>query len=115
MFICQLEHRGLNESDGSSQPVCARYERLPFMFGVIYSTVKACVSRVPHDMIFTKNEGEDTECLSSALLLSYIYFQVAVLSQAKFRYERPPYSLSKHWQCNLGQGGEGEVPCKSHP
>ena len=49
------------------------------------------------------------ELLSSALLLRCIYFQVAMLSEAKFGRERPPYLLSKHWKCNPGEVGEGEV------
>jgi len=34
---------------------------------------------------------------------------VAVLSEAKFGRERPPYILSKHCKCNPGEAAEGEV------
>jgi len=49
------------------------------------------------------------ELLSSAPLLRCIYLQVAVLSEAKFGRERPPYFLSKHCKCNPGEVAEGEV------
>ena len=54
-----------------------------------------CKSLCPTWCDIYKIEREDVEFISSTLLFSCVYFQVAVLSQAKFRSGRPPYSFSK--------------------